>query len=617
MKTKLRMRPLTHRRRGAVAVQVAVSMSAIVGFAALTIDVGVVYNAKTDLQRTADAAALAAASKLAAYDEGDPLALARAEAVRLVELNTVMREQVSVSGSDVEFGRAVYNEDSGSYDFQPTTQFPDAVRVVVSKTSGSANGGLRLYFARIFGKETADVSAEAIAMMVPRDIAIVADLSASHNDDSELGNFKQTDINLFDVWDAFQTSRGTWGIGDGVNPYLPGDPGNPPPAPGAFPGAPGNSGTDPGMNVDGSMAGPTFGLMYYWGDSISQTYEPSTDPALRRYKKNSNWYDNDLEDWYVDAGYSDNEIDALMSDDYDGSGAWEERVAVALGLARWDSGMNDGLWESIPAGQRKSGNGNGWVGGGELTWLVDYPFEQGSWIEYIGYMNKTSTGAYRADSDFRYRYGLKTFVNYLLESRESHSETSDLATVPAQPMQAVKDAVTHMADLIGTLETDDHLSLEIYGQIARHEIDLTDDYESVKNRLNEMQAGHYDAWTNMGGGIEKGIEELTSVRARHTARKVMIVLTDGLANVNARGKTGDYTNGPIYARTMAEQAVEQGIRIFAVSVGSDSDAALMEQIAEIGNGAHFHAEGSIDAYSDQLEQIFKVLGGTRPVELIR
>jgi hypothetical protein len=43
----------------------------------------------------------------------------------------------------------------------------------------------------------------------------------------------------------------------------------------------------------------------------------------------------------------------------------------------------------------------------------------------------------------------------------------------------------------------------------------------------------------------------------------------------------------------------------------------MDQIAEIGNGEHLHAEGSIDEYSAQLLQIFVQLGGKRPVELIR
>ena len=43
----------------------------------------------------------------------------------------------------------------------------------------------------------------------------------------------------------------------------------------------------------------------------------------------------------------------------------------------------------------------------------------------------------------------------------------------------------------------------------------------------------------------------------------------------------------------------------------------MSQIADIGQGEHFHAEGSIVEYSAALEQIFRRLGVTRPVELIR
>ena len=97
----------------------------------------------------------------------------------------------------------------------------------------------------------------------------------------------------------------------------------------------------------------------------------------------------------------------------------------------------------------------------------------------------------------------------------------------------------------------------------------------------------------------------------------MFLLTDGKANVTENGNVGDYTNGPIYAANMAQQAVDKGIRIFCVSVGADSDMALMEQIAQLGSGEHFHAEGSISQYSQQLASIFHLLGSKRPVELIR
>lgn len=253
----------------------------------------------------------------------------------------------------------------------------------------------------------------------------------------------------------------------------------------------------------------------------------------------------------------------------------------------------------------------------ELTWLVDYPFDSGSWSTYIyGYMSKSYTLMYQANSDFRYRFGLKTFVNYLLEQKASHSQTPELADTPAQPMQAVKEATDHLAQLLDGLDTNDQVSLEVYGTTARHEVNLTPNYYEVSDRLFDMQAGHYDTYTNIGGGIARAIEELNSDRARTISRKVMILLTDGQANVNESGGVGDTTGGKAYALAQAQIAAAQGIQIFAVSVGAGADLSTMSEIAEVGEGAHFHAQGSIDQYSAQLDQIFSTLGGRRPVQLI-
>jgi hypothetical protein len=42
----------------------------------------------------------------------------------------------------------------------------------------------------------------------------------------------------------------------------------------------------------------------------------------------------------------------------------------------------------------------------------------------------------------------------------------------------------------------------------------------------------------------------------------------------------------------------------------------MEKIAAIGNGEHFHAEGSIEEYSSDLSDIFTTIGVRRSVTLI-
>ena len=62
-----------HRRRGAVAAMVLVMLTVIIGFAALTVDVGTAYNVKADLQHAADASAIAGATALTS----DAMMLAR------------------------------------------------------------------------------------------------------------------------------------------------------------------------------------------------------------------------------------------------------------------------------------------------------------------------------------------------------------------------------------------------------------------------------------------------------------------------------------------------------------------------------------------------------------
>ncbi len=87
--------------------------------------------------------------------------------------------------------------------------------------------------------------------------------------------------------------------------------------------------------------------------------------------------------------------------------------------------------------------------------------------------------------------------------------------------------------------------------------------------------------------------------------------------MNESGSTGDYSGGKTHALAQAEAAVEAGIQIFAVGVRADADVTIMDQIAEIGQSEHFHAEGSIEECGAQLDAICRILGGKRPVQLIQ
>lgn len=591
-------------RRGAVVVLIAIVVPIIAAFAALTVDVGVMYNAKTDLQRAADSAAMAAAARLADFSQGDPIQLARATAKAYAARNKVLNQAVAVDDGDITFGRAVVDAQTGTYDFVPTNVLPDAVRVVVRKTADSPNGKLNLFFAPIMGFMDTDVQAEAIAVLVPRDIAVTADMSGSHSYDSRLRNLKDTQINLFDVWSDFPGGiddvDSTWGVDpDTVDPL-----------------------------AAAQMGGPAWGYFRNLGfgtTTIDSSYDPRTDPGLIHLPDGSDWNDAALRQSLFDRGYITAEVDAIMSGSNDGgSGVHTNRTAVALGLADWYSGIPGGKWEADGVAPMDSGNGNTYVGGGEVQFVETFgnrslSSSESIWEDYIA-RNRESSRISSADSNLIDRYGIKTFVDYLLNYRSSNSATPEFANTPQQPMQAVKDAVGHLADTLDALDSVDRLSLEIYGTTARHEVDLTTDYKLVVDRLNAMQAAHYDSSTNMGAGMQSAINELTSTRANPVGRKVMLVLTDGYANAYTHSNGNSYYDVARARQSVmdaANQAASEGVQIIAVSVGSNADIDLMKQIAEIGDGYHFHAEGTIDEYSGELDAIFKKIGGIRPVELIR
>jgi len=164
-------------RRGSVMPLVAVICPALLAFAALSVDIGALYDAKAELQRCADAAALAGAGAL--IDErrlrnngGMDLEIdmaARYAAYEYVTRNHVLGDGPTVSlnvlnrdGGDIVLGTL---HDLSDYHETLSTVNPDdynSVRVRVRRDA-ERNGPIGLFFARIMGVYTADVGAEATA----------------------------------------------------------------------------------------------------------------------------------------------------------------------------------------------------------------------------------------------------------------------------------------------------------------------------------------------------------------------------------------------------------------------------------------------------------------------
>lgn len=151
------------RKRAIIAVQVLVLMTAILGFAALTVDVGAMYNTRADLQRTADATSLAAAhAYFAAQQNDDSIAVAIQQAQNIAAGNAVfgMQGAFAINPSEIQFGEFTVSTNSFIAGFNP----PNAVRVI-ARRSDEDNGALDLFFARIFGEQSVSIQAEAVTLL--------------------------------------------------------------------------------------------------------------------------------------------------------------------------------------------------------------------------------------------------------------------------------------------------------------------------------------------------------------------------------------------------------------------------------------------------------------------
>ncbi|MFT5303568.1 MAG: hypothetical protein ACI814_004388, partial [Mariniblastus sp.] len=147
---------------GSAALLVIVLMVPLLGLLAFSIDYGFLLFVQTDLQRTADQAALAAVRELTPDQYGNQdLAKVRATVREYVQLN--LGDDFVVQDSDIEIGRydspKIYDElvilNTGIF---------DTVRISLRRDE-EANHSVVLYFAKLIDHDAAGVSVQAAAVL--------------------------------------------------------------------------------------------------------------------------------------------------------------------------------------------------------------------------------------------------------------------------------------------------------------------------------------------------------------------------------------------------------------------------------------------------------------------
>ena len=151
-------------------------MVGMLAMTAFAVDIGYIQVVRSQMQTSADAAALAAAWGL--IDEGTltgngdsaaTMQKARDSAAQFAALNLVGRQAPQLATADVTIGYAADSSNPNIVTFEEDSSINpanyNAVRVRIRRTDAQ-NGALPLFFARIFGLDNSSQQAEATAMFL-------------------------------------------------------------------------------------------------------------------------------------------------------------------------------------------------------------------------------------------------------------------------------------------------------------------------------------------------------------------------------------------------------------------------------------------------------------------
>jgi Flp pilus assembly protein TadG len=185
-------------RRGSVLPLLALTITGLLGFVALSIDIGMLTIAKAQTQNAADLAALTAARSLTGTSTNNyNQSTATSNAQTILGYNKILGQSIQTTQlTTLTYGTYDYNQSSQTFsaNFPGTSGMPTTATnaTVVSNNSATA-------FSSVLGYSfLPNVSATAQAVHRPRDIALVMDLSGSMRMGTCLG---------FDFWTSTRSSN--------------------------------------------------------------------------------------------------------------------------------------------------------------------------------------------------------------------------------------------------------------------------------------------------------------------------------------------------------------------------------------------------------------------------
>ncbi|NND99611.1 MAG: VWA domain-containing protein [Pirellulaceae bacterium] len=235
---------------------------------------------------------------------------------------------------------------------------------------------------------------------------------------------------------------------------------------------------------------------------------------------------------------------------------------------------------------------------GSMGWVdFDWPSGMSPWY------NSTKSAAVTAgmmtsyvDWRGRTRYNYAPGVSELEYEQWAWEDHYGLGPAPTSPWQDCVTAVDAFLDVLDLTVQDEQVSLASYSTYATLDTWLEMDHQVVRDKVATL---YPSGSTAIGRGMQEGIDALLAASARPYAAKTMVVMTDGIHNAGI---------SPVDVAQSFVGSYE--LTIHTVTFGDGADQSLMQQVAAIGGGRHYHA-----ADGSQLVDIFEEIANNLPTIL--
>lgn len=151
---------------------------------------------------------------------------------------------------------------------------------------------------------------------------------------------------------------------------------------------------------------------------------------------------------------------------------------------------------------------------------------------------------------------------------------------PPQPLTAVKEAA---ASFVNRLGSNDRVGVATFATAAKVIAPLKPEAAGVATVISNIAIDPKEEGgvTDTGAGIRAAAAELQSERHNPDARKVLVLLTDGLATA-----PGDAEEAEGSALTAADEVKAAGIEIYTIGLGASVKMEFVSAIASAPGNAH-------------------------------